>query len=156
MTRYLIPLALAWAILLSGVCRADAARAVSLLCPPGSAYLAPLVDSAARLYLLHPHLLVAVVAHESRCDPWAASGRGDFGLGQIRIGGSAALGAAALELQGPALNLALTARHLARCLVLCGALGPALSVYSGHRRCRASRYSRAVVALLRMTFRERS
>ena len=150
--RLLVAFAIAWAVLLSGVCRADAARAISRLCPPGRAYLAPLVDSAARQHLLHPALLTAVIAHESRCDPRAESGRGDVGLAQVRVGGSAALGSRRAELFDPALNLALAARHLARLLVLCGSVHGALSVYSGRSKCRKSAYSRAVLVKFRSAF----
>jgi soluble lytic murein transglycosylase-like protein len=157
MTRHLLViLAIAWAVLLSGFCRADAARAISRLCPPGRTYLAPFVDSAARLYLLHPALLTALIAHESRCDPWAESGRGDYGLGQIRVGGSAAMGASAFELFYAALNLGLTARYLSRWIAKCRSVHGGLSVYSGRSRCRQSAYSRSVLAKFHSAFERRS
>ena len=107
----------------------------------GSALIGP-VRSEARRWLLHPDLLARVVGHESRCDPAADSGVGDLGLGQIRLGTDAARGASRAELMRPGLNLYLTARHLAWCLILCGERIPgALSVYSGRRWCRASAYS---------------
>jgi soluble lytic murein transglycosylase-like protein len=125
-------------------------RALSVLCPRGDVS-APLVEAEAHRQLIHPALLVALVAHESRCRSSARSGRGDWGLAQIRVGGSAAHGATAAELLDPAINLRLAAAHLARVLTLCGGFS-GLSVYSGFPRCRSTRYSRAVLALFLSTF----
>ena len=127
-----------------------AERAIGLLCP-GRPLNALLIAREARRQLLPSGLLVAVIAHESGCRSDAKSGRGDFGLGQIRVGGSAARGATVAELMDPEINIRLTAAHLARVLTLCGGLS-GLSVYSGHKRCRSSRYSRAVLGLFWSTF----
>jgi hypothetical protein len=118
--------------------------ALTVLCGPRAAYLAPVVGAEAHRWLLHPVLVVVVIAHESHCRADARSGRGDYGLGQIRVGGSAAHGADVEDLLKPDRNLELTARHLAGCLTMCGGLS-GLSVYSGHRRCGSTRYSRAIV-----------
>jgi soluble lytic murein transglycosylase-like protein len=101
-----------WALLLSGAARADSAdRALSRLCPHAMG-IAPQIEAHARRQLLHPALLVALIAHESGCRESAFSGKGDYGLGQIRVGGSAAHGASVEDLLKPERNIELTARHL--------------------------------------------
>jgi hypothetical protein len=127
-----------------------AERAKLALCPKASLDVA-LVEAEAHRQLLHAGLLMALVAHESRCRSNARSGRGDFGLAQIRVGGSAARGATVVELLDPAVNLRLAAAHLARVLTLCSGFG-GLSVYSGRRHCGPSPYSRAVLAKWWSTF----
>jgi len=147
---------LAWAALFFLVAPARAETttqaALSFLCGQSAIYLAPLVQTEARRQLLHPVLVAAVIAHESHCRADARSGRGDFGLGQIRVGGSAAHGAHAEDLLNPARNVELTARHLANCLTMCGGLG-GLSVYSGHKRCRSTNYSRSIVGAVARVWR---
>lgn len=127
-----------------------AERAKLALCPRGDVSAA-LVEAEAHRQLLHADLLMALVAHESRCRSNARSGRGDFGLAQIRVGGSAARGATAAELLDPAVNLRLAAAHLAKVLTLCGGFS-GLSVYSGFPRCRSTSYSRSVLAKWMSTF----
>ena len=155
MTRaYLLACALAWAALLFCVqARADTRDMLAIACGPGHGDLAPLVDREARRQFLRPVLLVAVIARESGCRVDADSGRGDHGLGQIRLGGSAAHGASVEDLLKPERNIELTARHLANCLTLCG--GPTgLSVYAGHRKCKSSHYARRVLATVARIARE--
>jgi hypothetical protein len=127
-------------------------RALAVLCPRGDIGAA-LIERESHRQLLHPALLVAVLAHESGCRSRARSGRGDWGAGQVRIGGSAARGATVAELLDPEVNVRLTAAHLARMITLCGGFG-GLTVYSGQRRCRSSRYSRSVLQLFWRTFAE--
>jgi len=117
----------------------------------------------ARLAVVHaaivdPLLLGAVVASESGCKESAVGGGGvDIGLGQIRIGGSAARGYRRAALLRPVLNIRLTAEHLRRCLDLCdGWVAAALSVYRGHRRCVDSKGSRRVLRLYAMAKGSRS
>jgi soluble lytic murein transglycosylase-like protein len=149
MKTALILLALFWALLLlcvpsrPGNAASTTEKALTALCP-GREHLAPHVDAAARRYMVHRKLLVALIAHESRCRVRASSGKGDYGLGQIRITGSAARGATIGQLFDPSTNLMLAARHLSRCFTLCGSLN-GLSVYSGRKKCSPSRYSAAVV-----------
>jgi hypothetical protein len=127
-----------------------AKRALEVLCPKAVG-LAPQIEAHAYRNLLHPALVVALIAHESRCRVNARSGRGDYGLGQIRVGGSAAKGATAQDLLNPERNLELAARHLAWAMVLCGGT-TGLSVYSGRAKCRHSRYSREVLRKFSMAF----
>jgi soluble lytic murein transglycosylase-like protein len=127
-----------------------ASRALAALCPKAVG-LAPQIEANARRNLLHPALLTALIAHESRCRVNARSGRGDYGLGQIRVGGSAAKGATAQDLLNPERNLELAARHLAWAMVLCGGT-TGLSVYSGRARCRASKYQREVLRKFSLAF----
>jgi soluble lytic murein transglycosylase-like protein len=149
----LIAIALAGLLYAVPARASEALDAIRVLCPRHTA-IAPLARAAAARHDVSPTLLVAVVAHESGCRWWARSGKGDVGLGQIRIGGSAAGKATVAELLDPARNLDLTAAHIARCLALCrGSSG--LSVYAGNRRCRSTRYSRAVMAKVQ-TVRERT
>ena len=125
--------------------RASAAeRALVRLCPTATVN-ASLIEAQARRQLLHPALLVAVISHESRCSMARRGRLGEIGLGQILPTGSAARGFTRLELETEEGNLAATARHLANCLTLCGGFG-GLSVYAGHKRCRSTKYSRAVLA----------
>jgi hypothetical protein len=120
-----------------GPARADQTdRELSRLCGPLRALaVANLVRLEARHHLLHPVLLARVVASESTCRIDADSGRGDIGLGQVRLGGSAARGHGRLDLLHPAINLHLAAAHLDRLLLLCGSWHGALRVYRGHRYC---------------------
>ena len=145
---------LAWAalFLLVGAVRADQTEvALTVMCGARGATLVQMVRAEARRHLMHPLLLASVIAAESRCRAYASSGRGDFGLGQIRLGGSAARGATVAELLEPARNVELTARHLASCLMLCGFTSGALSVYSGRKHCRPSKYSERVLGLFRLS-----
>jgi soluble lytic murein transglycosylase-like protein len=154
-------LLLAWAALffLVPAARGDSAgRALHVLCGPRGDAIADMVRVEARRHLIHPALLAAVVASESTCNPNAHSGHNDWGLGQIRLGGSANVGGySAAQLRDPATNLYLTSRHLAKCLTICnGYVLGALSVYRGVSRCRATDGSRRVLGMLRTARENRS
>lgn len=154
-------LALAWAALffLVPAARGDqAGRSLHALCGTRGDAIADLVRAEAHRHLIHPALLAAVVASESTCNPNAHSGHNDWGLGQIRLGGSANVHhATAAQLRDPATNLYLTSRHLAKCLTTCnGYVLGALSVYRGVKRCRATDGSRRVLGLLRTARENRS
>jgi hypothetical protein len=131
----------------SGPARADQAACVlERGCGAGGEAIAPLVREQAHRFLLHPALLAALVAAESTCRPDAINRRtGAVGLGQIIPGRSAAPRLTRAELLEPRTNLAATARHLARCWLLCGVPGAAVAVYGGQRQCRATEWSRRVL-----------
>lgn len=151
MTRALLFLAGLLACLTTqcGPARADTVqRTLQALCGARGEAIADLVRVEARRNLLRPTLLAAVIAAESRCNPRADSHRGDRGLMQLRVGGSAARGVDPDELRNPAVNVRLGARHLAWCLRLCGSVAGGLSVFSGRRRCKPSPYSARVLGLL--------
>ena len=113
------------------------------LCGPGAVGLAPHVHHAARKYHIKPAILVAMARVESTCNPRAIGGRDgiQYGLLQIREGGSAALGYTAEELLKPRLNLELGARHLHRWTVRCGDVRAALGVFNGWKKCSQGRKS---------------
>jgi soluble lytic murein transglycosylase-like protein len=120
------------------------------MCGPSAVRLAPLVRAEARRNLLHPVALVAVIAAESRCRSGVVNPvSGSIGLLQILPGGSADGGYPPDELRADDLNVRLGAAHLGRLLAFCGAWSGALSVFSGFRYCRSTRYSRRVQALER-------
>ena len=122
---------------------ADVAHLLLALCGPGALPLAPHFAHAAHAYHIKPAILVAMARVESTCHPNAIGGAGgiQYGLLQIRLGGSAALGYSAEELLRPRLNLELGARHLHRWLVRCGDLRAALGVFDGWRKCSQGRRS---------------
>lgn len=110
--------------------------------------LPQLVDYEAEGHGLSPILLAALIASESRCKQDADSGNGDIGLGQIRIGGSAAMGNSRRWLLKPWMNVNLTARHLSMWLRICdGYVLGALSGYRGLKGCKSSKGSRRVMQL---------
>jgi hypothetical protein len=127
----------------------EARQALRILCP-AHLDLAPHFDRAAGRYGLPVEMLVAVARQESRCDPMARGKLGERGVGQLKPGTIAALGVPVDHLNRPGTNIRLMARHLARCLLLCGDWAAALGVYSGRRTCpagRASPYARRVLEL---------
>jgi hypothetical protein len=139
------------AICCSRCARAGAAeRALAVLCPKASVDV-ELVEAEAHRRLLHPALVVAVIAHESRCSMSRRGRLGEIGYGQIKPDGSAARGFSREELETERGNLAATARHLARVLTICNGFG-GLSIYAGHRQCKSTQYSRAVLAKWLSTF----
>jgi hypothetical protein len=141
-----------------GPARADTASAMRVLCGArGVAIidrergitLPESVDNEALTEGVPPMLLAALIASESRCKVNADSGNGDLGLGQLRVGGSAAYGYARREILRPWFNVYLTARHLGMWLRLCNGYVPgALSGYRGLRGCRDSKGSQRVLRLV--------
>ena len=128
--------------------------ALRRMCGPSAIRLAPLVRAEARRNLLSPVSLVAVMSVESRCRSSAVNPvSGAIGLMQILPHGSADGGYPPDELRADDLNVKLGAAHLGRLLVFCGAWSGALSVFSGFRYCRSTRYSRRVQAAERSFWR---
>jgi hypothetical protein len=119
----------------------ETARLLLTLCGPSAIGLAPHVDHAAHKYHVKPVVLIAMARVESTCHVDARDGRGDWGLLQIREGGSAALGYTAEELLKPRLNLELGARHLHRWIVRCGDVRAALGIFDGWKKCSLGRKS---------------
>lgn len=127
--------------------RVDALQALRVLCP-GRLAMAPAFDRAAERHRVPAGLLVAMARNESTCNPGAIGKGGEVGLMQLRPGTIAAGKVQLSRLDLPAVNVDLGARHLARCLRLCGDVPAALGVYSGRRTCaqgRASGYARRVM-----------
>jgi hypothetical protein len=113
--------------------------------------LAAQINHAARKAHVDPILLSALVARESSFNPHARGKAGELGYGQLKRNTVATRGYDNLTdeaLMQPPVNLWLTARHMARARRLCGNAPPVewLSLYRGTKRCRATRYSRAIVA----------
>jgi hypothetical protein len=130
---------LAWAIFLSciGPARAQtAAESLSVLCPRHGD-LEQVIDAAAAKHRLQPVLLTALILAESSCEANKVNKHTRcYGLTGIKIDGSANYQhREPAELMDPETNVELGARHLARCLSICGSLGGALRVYHGNKRC---------------------
>lgn len=137
--------------------RVDAAHALRVLCPKRVS-LAPAFAKAAERYAVPAGLLVAMARNESTCNPGAIGKGGEVGLMQLRPGTIAAGKVQLSRLDMPAVNVDLGARHLARCLRLCGDVPAALGVYSGRRTCaqgRASGYARRVMGFYELAINER-
>jgi hypothetical protein len=120
--------------------------ALSVACGPRATYLAPHVDRAARRYLLHPVLLVAVLACESRCRMDAVGKRGEVCAMQLL--GVARNGHSRRALRrSPGLCISTGARWLALRQTECAHLGAlAIGGYNA-RECRhGKRYARKVLA----------
>lgn len=136
--------------------RVDALQALRVLCP-GRLAMAPAFDRAAERHRVPAGLLVAMARNESTCNPGAIGKGGEVGLMQLRPGTIAAGKVQLSRLDLPAVNVDLGARHLARCLRLCGDVPAALGVYSGRRTCaqgRASGYARRVLGFWEQTMGE--
>jgi len=132
-----------------GPARADTLdRVLRDLCGRRGTEIAPLVRESSHRFLLRPTLLASLIAAESRCRKDAVGARGELSLGQILPSGSAARGYTLEQLRDPATNVEAAAKHLARCLTLCGFTAGGLSVYAGWRHCRESSYSRRVLGML--------
>jgi hypothetical protein len=156
LVRLTVALLLAGLMLcLYGDAHADVAElALRRMCSPAAVRLAPLVRAEARLNLLPVVSLVAVMYVESRCRSGVVNPvSGAAGLMQILPHGSADGGYPPDDLRADDLNVKLGAAHLGRLLVFCGAWSGALSVFSGFRYCRSTRYSRRVQALERRFWR---
>ena len=134
----------------SGGHLSEARQAVAALCP-GRMELAPAFASAAQKHDLPPALLVAMSRNEATCNTLAVGRKGERGLLQLKPGTRAAGTVPVDQLFVPAVNLRLGAKHLKRCLKLCGDIRAALGVYAGNRTCsqgRASGYARRVLGFM--------
>lgn len=121
------------------------ALALQYFCP-ALITLAPTVEAASSQYEIDPVVLVALFARESACDPKAVNSRtGAIGLGQILPDGSAARGLTVGQLKNVETNITTTARHIAKCLLLCGSMVRALAVYHGRQYCRSDAYARGIL-----------
>ena len=127
----------------------ETARLLLALCGPGAAGLAPHFQAAAHRYRIPPAVLVAVAKIESRCDPTADDGDSDYGVMQIREGGSAARHHTRAELLRPRLNIDLGARHIRYWWNRCGDLPASLGIYRGSHNCRDGRHSKRAKDVLR-------
>lgn len=147
--RIAIIAALAWAALLSGICRADtAASSLAILCGPRASILAPYVREASMRYLEHPVTIVALIAAESRCRTDAIGARGERGLTQVTPGGDAANGMTPEQLMDPRTSILVGIRWLSLCAVRCGGLARGLGKYNGGKCWRSHAYSARVLALV--------
>jgi hypothetical protein len=150
----ILALAIGIALCLAATCgpaRADIVSAMRALCGSRGVEIAKHVDHFAGYFHLTPLLLGALVSSESGCHVYATSKSGkDLGLGQLRVGGSAAYGWPRKYLFDPEVNLFLTAKHLRRWLDKCSGYVPgALSGYRGLRGCKDSKGSQRVLRLVR-------
>jgi soluble lytic murein transglycosylase-like protein len=159
MTRsYAISLALlVLGIVLTCLCIAGPARAstttdaITILCP-GRESLAPHIDEAARRYLLHPALLVAVMRKESHCRADAIGKAGEVGLFQLH--GVARNGLTRCQLLDPRTNILTGARWLAMSETWAGGLAAGLGAYNTGKRGNGQGYARRVLALIARVWRE--
>ena len=117
-----------------------------IACGAGHEDLAPHIEAATKRHAVPVSALVALIASESSCRPWAINRRtGATGLGQILPGGSANRERySQAELKGVALGAMLAARHLARCLRERRTLAKAASRYNGAKRCMENDFGRTV------------
>jgi soluble lytic murein transglycosylase-like protein len=149
---FLIILALFWAALLLVVPAHATTTEVALeeLCP-GREYLAPHVDAAARRYLLHPVLLVAVMRTESHCRMDVVGRAGERCAFQVR--GVARNGRSNAELRDPATCIDTGARWLAMMLTWANGLSDGLGAYNTGKKGHGKRYARKVLAYLARAWR---
>jgi soluble lytic murein transglycosylase-like protein len=132
----------------------SAARALAVLCP-GHQDLAPHVDEAARRYLHHPAIIVAIMAVESNCRMSAVGTHGEICAMQIMPNGPASNGLTREQLRDPATCIATGARWLSLREVDCGgALFLGLSGYNARTCQGGKRYARNVLAKVAQIWRE--
>ena len=114
-----------------------AADSLAALCHKQSA-IAPLVEAAAAKWRVRPVVLVAMARVESSCgDNPRNRVTGALGVLQVIPGRSADPDhLEAAELLDPATSIELGARHLRKCVDLCGSLAGGLHVFHGGKRCR--------------------
>jgi hypothetical protein len=142
-----------WALLFFGICgRAHAQTAfasLQVLCPKATA-LAPHVEAAAATWRVRPVVLVAMIRTESTCGTDLVNERsGALGHIQVMPGRSADPNRLPrARLLDPATNLDLGARHLRRCVDLCGSLAGGLSVFHGKKKCKEWRGDKYVKRVL--------
>lgn len=155
-SRALLILSLAWAAMLVCVPPARASQTedlLSRLCPRGD-FSADQVAGMAHRFLLHPAILVAVMAVESGCRMGVVGSHREVCAMQIIPGGATAtspiLGRrfSRRELLDPFTCLYVGARYLAHLFQVCGP-NPrlALTGYSHRHGCKRSRYADAVLWL---------
>lgn len=132
----------------------DASDALAALCPARHA-IAPAVEAAAVEARVDPVVLIAMARVESSCDPSAVNRRtGALGWLQVMPGRSADPDhLEAEELLTPGVNAMLGARHLRKCIDLCGSLVAGLHVYHGGKHCRDWRGDRYVKRVLELVAR---
>ena len=119
------------------------------LCGPSSLGLAPHFQAASHRYGIPPAILVSVARIESRCDPAADDGDSDYGVMQIREGGSAAHGRTKAQLLNARTNIMLGARHIRYWWNRCGDLPASLGIYRGSHNCRDGRHSKRAKDVIR-------
>ena len=120
------------------------------LCKNRGLQWSALIKKEAHRFLLHPVKLATVIALESSCNYMAKSRVGAIGLGQILPKGSAAVGFPEYMLVEPTVNVYLTARHLAKLLILCkGSWLKAVAVYNGYSKCRPTDWSKHVISKMK-------
>jgi hypothetical protein len=118
--------------------------ALSVACCPRAVYLAPHVDRAARRYLLHPVLLVALLRVESHCRMRAVSRKG--AVCAMQLLGVARHGHSRRALMhSPALCLETGTRWLSLMIVQCGAVARGLGSYNTGRCDRGRGFARRVL-----------
>jgi soluble lytic murein transglycosylase-like protein len=127
-------------------------EAISISCGRGHADLAPLVEAAARRHLVDRVVIVALIAHESRCDTFAVGRHDDRGLGQLR--GVARAGLTRRDAHDPAKNLNATAKWLAAMTTWCGSLPSGLGAYNTGKCGKGRGYARKVLATVRRIWTE--
>ena len=150
-------IALAWAALffLVGQAHAQSARdALAALCPTARID-ASLIEAAADESRVPAVVLVAQMVPESSCGVKLVNVRtGALGLLQVMPGRSADPDHLERdELLDPETNVRLGARHLRRCLNLCGTLPAGLHVFHGGKKCREWRGDRYVKRVLGLVAR---
>lgn len=128
----------------------DVAALVLALCGPGAVPLAPHFAHAAHKFHVPPAVLVAVARVESRCSPTADDGDSDYGVMQIREGGSAAHGHTRAQLLDARTNIMLGARHIRYWWDRCGDLPASLGIYRGSHNCRDGRHSKRATDVMRL------
>ena len=144
------------ALLLALPARAETTteRAIAVLCGPGHAHLAPMVEASSRRHLLHPVTVVALMHVESRCQAHAVSRCGAIGLLQVLPYGPAANGMPRARLRDPRTNIETGTRWLAEMVTWCGGLRAGLGAYNTGRCDKGKGFARWVLATVRQAWRE--
>ena len=121
-----------------------------LLCGPRGEAIDSHVRAEAHRQLIHPTILIMLIASESRCRLNVRGSKGEIGPMQLLPGGSAARGYTPEQLQDPAINIEAGARHLGRLLTMCNDdANAAISIYKSQvRKCRRTETAARVLRLL--------
>jgi soluble lytic murein transglycosylase-like protein len=128
--------------------------AIAIACGPGHVHLAPMVDAAARRYMLDRVTLVALMYVESRCQTHAVSRRGAIGLLQVLPRSPAANRRTSAQLRDPAENIPTGARWLSLMTVWCGGLPAGLGAYNSGSCTKSRRFARHVLSVANRIWRE--